>query len=192
MRFSPTELHALHNSRFFYIKASVTKKMDALLAQTRDEIKSVIEKEKIILPAEADASMGKIFRGENYLGLPYLILDYPKYFGKDSVFAFRTLFWWGKFFSCTLHAGGIRNKDIRYKGDVLSGKGVYFCVNDSPWQYHYGKDNYLLIDKLTEKQMQAHIRKNNFIKLSRKMELKDYRKLPEFARETFELFMKNG
>src|ERR1051326_3611882 len=104
--FTPTELEIIHNAKFFYTKASATQKVDQLLAEARDEIKSAIEKTGMVFPKGVDSSMGKIFRGENYLGLPYLILDYPKHFSKDSVFAFRTMFWWGKFFSCTLHLQG--------------------------------------------------------------------------------------
>ena len=158
--------------------------MDAMLAQTRDEIKSFIEKEKIIFPKHVDSRTGKIFRGENYNGLPYLILDYPKYFGKDSVYAFRTMFWWGKYFSCTLHLTPLP-KEINYNN--LLRKDIYICVNDNPWQYHYEKDNYIRVDALSEKKLKTILRKNNFIKLSRKIDLKSYKKLPMFAKETFSI-----
>ena len=180
--FSPSEFRAIHNSDFFYVKASATKKMDALLAKARDEIKFFIEEEKIIFPKKVDSKTGKIFRGENYLGLPYLLLDYPKYFGNDSVFAFRTMFWWGQYFSCALHLSPIP-KEINFK--KLLRKEVYICVNNTPWQYHYEKDNYVLIDTLSERKIKSILMKNNFIKLSRKLKLKEYLKLPEFAKETF-------
>ena len=104
--FTSTELKTLHNSKFFEIKASATKKTDAMLAGVRDTLKKEIEKNNFRFPKEVDVRMGKIFRGENYNGLPYLVLDYPKHFSKDSVFAFRALFWWGNFFSFTLHLQG--------------------------------------------------------------------------------------
>ena len=182
--FTNEEFKIVQNSKFFYTKASATKKIDALLAKTRDEIKFHIEKEKIIFPKHVDARTGKIYRGENYNGLPYLILDYPKYFGKDSVYAFRTFFWWGKFFSCTLHISPAPKK-LNYK--QLLKKEIYFCINDNPWQYHYEKDNYILIDKLSEKKIESILKKNKFIKLSRKINLKDYKKVPEFAKETFSI-----
>ena len=184
MRFSKEEFKIIQNSKFFYTKASVTKKMDALLAKTRDAIKSIIKKKKIVFSKHVDYKTGKIFRGENYNGLPYLILDYPKYFGKDSVYAFRTLFWWGKIFSCTMHISPAPKK---MNCKQLLKKGIYFCVNDNPWQYHYEKDNYILIDKLSEKKIESILKKNNFVKLSRKINLKDYRKLPEFSKESFSI-----
>ena len=48
----------------------------------------------------------KISRGEQYQGFPYVILDYPRIFSSADVFAIRCFFWWGHFFSITLHLKG--------------------------------------------------------------------------------------
>ena len=48
----------------------------------------------------------KISKGEQYKGLPWVMLDYPRVFGKEDVFAIRTMFWWGHCFSVTLHLKG--------------------------------------------------------------------------------------
>src|SRR5262245_61567301 len=58
------------------------------------------------LPAEAVTASPKIARGENYEGLPYVMLDYPRCFGKEDTLAIRTFFWWGHFFSITLQLKG--------------------------------------------------------------------------------------
>src|SRR5688572_3269810 len=50
-------------------------------------------------------SLPRIFKGENYLGLPYVTLDYPRLFESDNTLTLRTMFWWGNFVSVTLHAG---------------------------------------------------------------------------------------
>src|SRR6187549_876336 len=57
-------------------------------------------------PGEAGAIPPKISRGENYKGLPYVVLDYPRLFTSEHVFAIRTHFWWGNYFSVTLHLKG--------------------------------------------------------------------------------------
>lgn len=188
-RFTPEEFRTIHNKKFFRIKTSSTKKIEHLLASVRDELKNTIEENKLIFPEGVDSSMGKIFRGENYLGLPYLVLDYPKYFSKDSVFAFRTMFWWGNFFSCTLHLQGKALEKYRQiiieNRERIKKKSVYVCVNDSPWQYHYKKENYLLIDKFPAKDLEELFRKKDFIKLSRKVSLDDYKSLAAFSKESF-------
>ena len=191
--FTPTELKTLHDVEFFRVKAAATEKMDALLAGVRDALKTEIKKMKIKFPAEVDASMGKIFRGENYRGLPYLILDYPKYFSKENVFAFRTLFWWGNFFSCTLHLQGKpldeRRSALINNWRLLRKKNIYICVNDTPWQYHYKKENYLPVDKFSEDELKQFFITKEFIKLSRKMELKDHKKIHAFGTESLSLFL---
>ena len=58
------------------------------------------------LPSAINEIPPKISKGENYEGLPYVMLDYPRCFSKEDVFAIRTFFWWGNFFSITLHLKG--------------------------------------------------------------------------------------
>ncbi|HRN57846.1 MAG TPA: hypothetical protein PLL71_15410, partial [Agriterribacter sp.] len=91
--------------------------------------------------AEGISHHPKISRGENYNGLPYVILDYPKHFTRDHIFAIRTMFLWGNDFSITLHLKG------RYK--ALFGEALYenaallkqhgWCmqVSGDEWQHHY-------------------------------------------------------
>ena len=190
------ELKTLHNTNFFEVKASATKKIEHLFADVRDEIKKAIEENKIIFPAEVDSKNGKIFRGENYSGLPYLVLDYPKHFSKNSVFAFRTMFWWGNFFSCTLHLQGKALEHLtpspspqgEGRFTPLRGKNIYVCVNNNPWGYHYKKDNYLPIDKLSDTELKKLLLEKEFVKLSRKIAIKDHKKLVKFSKESFLLF----
>jgi hypothetical protein len=192
-KISPEELKTLHNTNFFKVKASATKKIEHLFAEVRDEIKEEISKSKIVFSKEIDSVNGKIFRGENYLGLPYLVLDYPKHFSKGSVYAFRTMFWWGNFFSFTIHLQGKALEEQRVllisNLPSLRKKGVFICVNSNPWQYHCKKDNYLPIDKFSDPELKKIFLEKGFIKLSRKIPLKDYKKISLFAKESFLLFL---
>ncbi|TDW99319.1 hypothetical protein EDB95_0328 [Dinghuibacter silviterrae] len=89
------------------------------------------------LPPELGGRFPKLSRGENYRGLPYLILDYPAVFDRVDVFAVRTLFWWGHYFSLTLHLKG-HYKD-RYLPKVLlglasaGGTGWQVAVSEDEW-----------------------------------------------------------
>lgn len=190
--FTTHELETLHNTKFFEVKAAATKKIEQLFAEVRDELKSEIEKNKFVFPAEVDTVTGKIFRGENYLGLPYLVLDYPKHFSKESVLAFRTMFWWGNFFSLTLHLQGKALEDWRMKrqGPIPTfpfreEDQTYICVSNTPWKYHYEKDNYVPIASLSETDLQKILFEKEFIKLSRKISLKEHEQLKDFSRESF-------
>lgn len=192
-KLTPNELRTLHTTDFFFIKSAATEKIQYLLSEVRDEIKTLIKKEGIILPNEVDISAGKISKGENYRGLPYLVLDYPKYFSLESTFTFRIMFWWGNFFSCTLHLQGNaldeRRKLLIQNRNSLRKKNIYICVNDSPWEYHYKKDNYVLLDKFSETEIKRLFTTNHFIKLSRRIALKDYKQLTDFCKESFLQFI---
>jgi hypothetical protein len=88
----------------------------------------------------------RISKGENYKGLPWVVLDYPRCFGRDDVFAVRTLFWWGHYFSVTLHLKG-RYKEmflpvIRENLSLLDGAGFMICISDDEWRHELGQDNY--------------------------------------------------
>jgi len=187
--FTATELSTLHNTEFFVIKAAATKKIEHLFAAIHDEIKEVIQKENITFPKEVDSTNGKIFRGENYLGFPYLVLDYPKHFSKESVLAFRTMFWWGNFFSFTVHLQGKALEEQRSglikKIPSLKNQSIYICVDEKPWQYHYNTDNYQLIDKLSNTEIEKIFRGKEFVKLSRHIPLNDHEKLSAFCKESF-------
>jgi uncharacterized protein (DUF1015 family) len=44
------------------------------------------------LPSALTALAPKISKGENYEGLPYVMLDYPRCFSREDVFAVRSFF----------------------------------------------------------------------------------------------------
>ena len=92
----------------------------------------------------------KISKGENYKGLPYLILDYPRFFKSENIFAVRTMFWWGNFFSSTLHISGlqkfIHGPALKANSALLAQKHFYIGVNSNPWIHHFEETNYRKIE----------------------------------------------
>ncbi|NJN25258.1 MAG: hypothetical protein HC819_04405 [Cyclobacteriaceae bacterium] len=135
------------------------------------------------------SDQGKISKGENYHGLPYQMLDFPAIFSKESIFAFRTMFWWGNFFSVTLHLQGEALK--KYRKNIcahineLSSEGFFVSTGPTPWEYHYESENYKLIDI----EDVARLAQENFIKLSKKIELENWAQLPFFAASQFQMLM---
>src|ERR1700743_3182070 len=81
----------------------------------------------------------KISRGENYRGLPWVMLDYPRVFGREDVLAIRTMFWWGHGFSVTLHLKGKYQElflpVIRRRQHELSAQGFYMGVGADEWRH---------------------------------------------------------
>jgi hypothetical protein len=183
--FSPTELQLLENQAFFHTKASANDKIQLLLNEVKNQLLGTIGKHEIAWPEGVDVVHGKLTRGENYLMRPWMVLDFPKLLDHDSIFAFRTLHWWGNGFSCTLQLHGdaleqCRGALIQNTLD-LSGRGFFSCVNTNPWEHHDGLDNYRSVESFGDGGLQQHFRERTFIKLMRKLPVERYLELPTFA-----------
>ncbi|MEJ2196299.1 MAG: hypothetical protein P8X73_15760 [Ignavibacteriaceae bacterium] len=181
MDFTEKDLHILEDTDFLLAKSSILKKIYNLLEKTKTRLIKIVEESDFSFPEGTDIVMGKISRGENYKNLPYMVLDYPTLFTNENSFAFRTMFWWGNFFSSTLQLEGRSlneyRKIIGNNIDKLLDKNIFIGVGETPWEYHYNEDNYLILTK-------DHIKiinNCNFLKLSKNISLSDWERLPAFA-----------
>lgn len=166
--FSLQELDIAEDPYILLIKNRIMEKVTGLMGEMEQIIHKLLENENHHLPPELNLKHGKISKGENYKYLPYVILDYPAYFTKSDIFAFRTMFYWGHFMSFTLHLQGKYCQ--LYKEKLLnhfsSHPHLYFNINTTPWEYTYDVKNYALISQLSESEMIAHVEENHFMKLS--------------------------
>jgi hypothetical protein len=93
--FDDDEIALLSNPRLFEQKLRATEKLKGLMEQIRTVLLADIDPHELLAPIGTDFLKGQIAKGENYEGYPYVMLDFPKHFGKESIFTFRTLFWYG-------------------------------------------------------------------------------------------------
>lgn len=184
------EIEVISDTEFLFVKRSAINNIEILLNDSQEKLKAVFNNSKLSFPKKSAFTPGKISRGENYRGLPYLVLDYPALFLKDNIFAFRTMFYWGNFFSVTMHLQG---KSLEHYRDTISHnyqdlleKNIYVSVGDSPWEYLYDSDNY---EQLSSNH-QDLIQNCSFLKFSKKIEIKDWNQLPEFAADFFKMMLK--
>jgi hypothetical protein len=172
------------------LKRTITEKLDTAFSQLQESWKPLVRTWKIPLEG-VDLERGKIFKGENYRGYPYVIMDFPKRFSREEVFAVRTMCWWGHEFSITLHLQGeaLRNilPDLTERLRTLTGTECYFCVNRTPWEYEFTPVNYRLLDDCTDDEVFSQAEINGFIKIARRLSLSDHNKLEPFGKETAEL-----
>jgi hypothetical protein len=114
-------------------------------------------------------------------------MDYPAFFTKENIFAIRTMFWWGNFFSISLHFSG---KKFQLQNSLsvlflfLKEKNFYICVNKDEWQHNFEPSNYMAISNLSEDKFNE-ISKRNFIKISKNIELNKWSAVPEFLEKSF-------
>mgnify|MGYP001825032187 CR=1 FL=1 len=176
----PKALELLENKEVLLAKKAALEQITALLVLARHEIEQKLE-DHCPFPQEILEASGKVSRGENYQELPYQVLDFPAFFSLDDIFAFRTMFWWGHFFSTTLHLQGKYLELYRDKMaeniSLLVSEEVFICTNETPWEYHYRPDNYA---PLSEEHLSL-IKNAPFIKLSKYLPLSDYVAVPAFA-----------
>jgi hypothetical protein len=178
---SQQEFELIHNSDILRLKASAIHKVRQMLLDFEQTIIENNIEERFNKLFLKNSAPSKISRGENYLGLPYLILDYPAYFSKQSIAAFRTLFWWGNFFSFTLHLQGealeyVRNQLVQ-NSLKIHGSDFHICMNESPWEYHYQNSNYRLCSEFKRDELENHLKNFPFVKLSYKLSLSKYKAL---------------
>jgi len=188
---SDEELQLVNNAGWILTKHTITGKVYELFGHLAEEYKTVVEKEN--LPLAVVQSSPKISKGENYLLLPYVMLDYPRCFGGENIFAVRTMFWWGNFFSITLQLSGGYKKmfeeNLVTGYDQLKQHGFYVCNNEDAWQHHFEKENYISLDQLTKEELQQVVLQKEFIKLAVKFPLNYWSKIAEMFPEKFSLLM---
>lgn len=186
-----TERSTLENSSFILTKNKIISKAQSLLVRTRDHLSGYLDQAQAALPGHVSWQNCKVSKGENYHGLPYLVLDCPQDFDKTNIFTFRTMMWWGHEFSTTLHLQGdyldLYRRKLLDAYDRGGMKDVYICRHETPWEYHFEESNYLPAEKSPEV-FNEMVTKSSFVKLSRKWPLEDWKKIPFLSLETWKLF----
>lgn len=121
----------------------------------------------------------KISKGENYLGLPWVMLDYPRNFSRDDVFAIRSFFWWGKHFSITLQLQGKHQQQFASSLQQHISKGWCICIGSDAWQHHFEMDNYRLFNEAD------NLSAFPYIKLAKKIPLHEWDNVFDFFTSNF-------
>jgi hypothetical protein len=170
IQLSVDEQVLVENAEWILTKNRIIDKVHNLFGALAVKMKT--ELESCSLPDELMQTNPKISKGENYNGLPYLILDYPRLFSRENVFAIRTMFWWGNYFSVTLHLKG-RYKDlfvdrIRKNISSLSHNEFYLSSSNEEWIHELDQKNYIPLGQTDTVMQESIFSKNVFLKISLK------------------------
>lgn len=194
IQFSDAEIELLANAELILTKNKALEKIKGLLEDIIErqmnfiESKDLLQKDLFKIPA-------KISKGENYLGLPYLILDYPRNFYLDNIFAIRTMFWWGNFFSSTLHISGEYISDkyhLEQQYQLLVEHNYFIGISEDPWQHHFNASNYKQIKDLGEKEFIAILHELPQIKIAARWSLTDWHLTATRLFESWEFLLKTS
>lgn len=186
IQFSADELRLVTDEQFILTKNRIIEKISIFFGLLQNSYR--------IASADIFSSLGivqqpKISRGENYNGLPYVILDYPKHFTKEDIFAIRTMFLWGNDFSITLHLKGryktLFEEPLIKNVSLLKHHGWYLQVSGNEWQHHYAHDTHLPVNDITVHKMPSVITGACFIKIAFYFSLQQWREAEQLFSDCF-------
>ncbi len=186
---SAKELELVCNKEWILTKQIIIEKVYQLFGELATEMQQCLIHKVDALPAQVMAKGPKISRGENYQNLPYVMLDYPRYFTKDATLAIRTFFWWGNFFSINLQLSGeciqAATVSLQRNFSFLQEHNYSICINTEPWHHHFGEDNYLPIKNLTAGAFLDMLSHKPFIKIAKQINLQQWEAAGQFLEYHF-------
>ena len=190
IQLSPNELALVQNAEWLLTKNTIIEKVYVLFGGVAHHLRDVQLARPGLLSSEVLTPSPKIAKGENYNGLPYVMLDYPRLFNRENTFAVRTFFWWGHFFSVTLQLKGIYKQQyaplLLHNLQLLQETGFYICISDDEWRHEFEEDNYVLLSQLNVTAVEKILLANDFCKLSAKISLPLWNQSKELLHTLYE------
>ena len=183
---SAKELELVMDTGWILTKNAIIQKVYALFGEVSNAYAAALDSYAMADKELILSLSPKISKGEQYEGLPWVMLDQPRYYKKEDSFGIRSFFWWGNGFSITLQLTG------RYHQLYAAGISNYFrnnpeCAKDwltgigvDQWEHHFREDNYQPVG-ISQWAMNDH----PFIKLTKRFPFSEWDKMEELLRDGF-------
>lgn len=186
LQFSAEEAALLGNSEWILTKNRVLEQLQAMLGRLSERMRESAG--MALLPPEITCISPKISKGDRFRGLPWLVLDYPRFFTAADVFAIRSFFWWGHFFSSTLH---LKGRYMQAYGEGIKEKLIkgdwFFYTGADEWDHDLGSPDYRALHTVSVKEQ---LSKASFVKLGRSLPVANWSVSEEFLWEGFEILLR--
>ena len=194
IQFLPTEMELVSSPDIILTKNAILQKIKSFFEEMQIKQQDVLKKYSSQLPEEVLKISPKISRGENYKGLPWLVLDNPRHFQHNNIFAIRTMFWWGNFFSITLHVSG-NNKNDLLKNltdnvSLLAKNDFYIYDGKKEWEHDIDPVSYKKLSAINEDELQKIFSANSFLKLAVKFTVEPLEAIEDKLLKNYELLVK--
>jgi hypothetical protein len=183
---SAKEQELVKNTDWILTKNAIIEKVYQLFGGLSETYRTELSAYPGLLADTEGFPSAKIAKGEQYIGLPWVMLDYPRGFGIKGHFAIRTFFWWGKFCSITLQLSGEPMQQYlpalqHYFVQTQNNTGWFLGTGHDPWQHHFEKNNYLPPEDWDSKKLENL----SFVKLAKRKPLDNWADLPGFFEESY-------
>jgi hypothetical protein len=194
IQFLPAEMELVSSPDIILTKNAILQKIKSFFEELQMKQQEILKKYSSQLPEEILKISPKISRGENYKGLPWLVLDNPRYFQHNNIFAIRTMFWWGNFFSITLHVSGNNKIDLlKNLADNISSlaKNDFYIYNGTKeWEHDIDPDSYKKLSAIDEDELQKMFSANSFLKIAVKFTVESLETIEDKLLRNYELLVK--
>jgi hypothetical protein len=194
IQFLPAEMELVSSPDIILTKNAILQKIKSFFEEMQMKQQDVLKKYSSQLPEEVLRISPKISRGENYKGLPWLVLDNPRHFQHNNIFAIRTMFWWGNFFSITLHVSG-KNKNDLLKNlnnnvSLLAKNDFYIYNGTKEWEHDIDPDSYKKLSGINEEELQRIFSASSFLKIAVKFSIGSLEAIEDKLLRNYELLVK--
>jgi len=190
----PAEMELISSPDIILTKNAILQKIKLFLEGLQVKQLDILGDHSSGLPAEVLKISPKISRGENYKGLPWLVLDNPRFFQHNNIFAIRTMFWWGNFFSITLHLSGNNKTNLLEKIasniSLLKEHDMYIYEGTDEWEHDLDPGSYKKFASLTNEEIEKDFSANNFLKLAIKFPIDSLEAIEDKLLRNYELLVK--
>ena len=194
IQFLPAEMELVSSPDIILTKNAILQKIKSFFEEVQMKQHDILKRYSSQLPEEVLKISPKISRGENYKGLPWLVLDNPRHFQHNNIFAIRTMFWWGNFFSITLHVSGKNKNDLlkNLTNNVsLLAKNDFFIYNGTKeWEHDIDPGSYKKLSGINEDELQKIFSANSFLKLAVKFTVESLGAIEGKLLRNYELLVK--
>lgn len=162
------ELSFITDKEFLKTKNAIIERVVVLFAGLEKSLREHFHSGEITIPLSFIPKPGKISKGDKYKGLPYVVMDFPAVLTQVNIFAFRSLFWWGNYFSNQFILKGKYFEEYRsglIKGwELMSKENVYIDLSSDPWNHDISMQSIITIRSLSNDKYIELINNRPFIK----------------------------
>ncbi|HEX4850304.1 MAG TPA: hypothetical protein VFV08_05820 [Puia sp.] len=173
IQFSREEMILAANAEWILTKNTIIRKVQELFGVVLEKIVARVKDSN--LPPEVKETNPKISKGENYLGLPYVMLDYPRLFKKEETFAIRIMFWWAHYFTVTLHLKGACKDEflprILKNLPLLTENNFYLGISQDEWIHALEEKAYVPFREMRALDISERLKDQEFLKITAKLRL---------------------
>lgn len=177
--FTTDDLALMRDAGLMARKEAVIGKVKSVLSAVKEALTSEIKDPSAYLaPDGTDFRQGQLAHGDQFHGLPWVYLDFPKYFSREAMFTFRSFFWWGHGFLFAWFLSGPLLDTYkaaligRYDRLAETGNGVLrLSLAKDPWEWRQADGYALDLTRANRAAAEAALTTRPFLKLTESLGL---------------------